>query len=140
MIQRIQTVWLLLASIAAFLTLKLSFFSGNKVDAITSAKQFLPLTAKTNDILLVLTVSVAVAALVIIFLYKDRKRQMMVTSAILVLSVINIILYFTETKKFVEGSFNLTALIAFFIPVFLAFALGAIWKDEKLVKSTDRLR
>ena len=38
MIQRVQTIWLLLASACAFLSLKLSFYSGNKL--INNVKEF----------------------------------------------------------------------------------------------------
>ncbi len=144
MIQRIQSIWLLLAAVFAFLTMKFSFYSGNIIDAATNAKVFQQLNAvaKDNLILTVLTVSVAVASLVAIFLYKDRKRQLMVVAAIAVVAVINIVIYFLQSKKFVpnEGSLDLTSLLTFFIPVFLLLAIRNIWKDEKLVKSTDRLR
>ncbi len=139
MIQRIQTLWLLAASICGFATLKLSFYSGNKLD-VTNVKQFEPLNATTNNLLMVLTACVAAAALVLIFFYKDRKRQLLVTLAATVLSIINIILYFTEIKKFVEGNFDITAIFAFLVPVFLLFAARGIYKDEKLIKSVDRLR
>jgi hypothetical protein len=141
MIQRIQSIWLLLASVLAFLSLKFSFYSGNKIDAVTNSKVFLPLTAATpNILLLILSVAVAVASLVVIFLYKDRKRQLLVSFGILAVSICNIILYFSEIKKFIEGQFDLTSIITFTIPIFLLLAVYSIWKDEKLVKSTDRLR
>ena len=140
MIQRIQSIWLLLTSIFAFATLKLSFYSGNKLDALTNAKVFLPLNATTNTLLFILTVAVAVAALVVIFLYKDRKRQMLVSVGILAVSTLNIVFYFSEIKKFIEGQMDLTSIISFVIPVFLLLAIRSIFKDEKLVKSTDRLR
>jgi magnesium-transporting ATPase (P-type) len=139
MIQRIQTLWLLAASICGFATLKLSFYSGNKLDA-TNVKQFVPLNATTNNLLMVLTACVAAAALVLIFFYNDRKRQLLVTLVATVLSIINIILYFTEIKKFVEGNYDITAVFAFLVPVFLLFAARGIYKDDKLVKSVDRLR
>lgn len=56
------------------------------------------------------------------------------------LSIINIILYFNELKKFTSGNMSLTAVLALAIPVFLLLAINGIWKDEKLVKSLDRLR
>ena len=140
MIQRIQSIWLLLAAIFAFATLKLSFYSGNKLDALTNAKVFLPLNATTNTMLFILTVAVAVAALVVIFLYKDRKRQILVSIGVLAVSILNIIFYFSEIKKFIEGQIVLTSIITFTIPIFLLLAIRSIWKDEKLVKSTDRLR
>lgn len=140
MIQRIQSIWLLLTAVFAFLTLKFSFYSGNKIDAVTNAKTFLPLNATTNILLLILTVAVAVASLVVIFLYKDRKRQMLVSIGILAVSIINIVVYFSQIKKFIEGQFDLTAIITFVIPIFILLAIRSIWKDEKLVKSSDRLR
>ena len=63
MIQRVQTIWLLLASACAFLTLRLSFFSCNKL--VNNVKQFESLTAATangNLILLIFTVAVAIAS------------------------------------------------------------------------------
>lgn len=140
MIQRIQSIWLLLTAVFAFLTIKFSFYSGNKIDAVTNAKTFLPLNATTNILLLILTVAVAVASLVVIFLYKDRKRQMLVSIGILAVSIINIVVYFSQIKKFIEGQFDLTAIITFVIPIFILLAIRSIWKDEKLVKSSDRLR
>jgi hypothetical protein len=56
------------------------------------------------------------------------------------LSIINIIIYFSELKKFISGNMSLTAVLAFAIPIFLLLAANGIWKDEKLVKSLERLR
>ncbi len=139
MIQRIQTLWLLAASICGFATLKLSFYSGNKLDA-TNVKQFMPLNATTNTLLLVLTSCVAAMALVLIFLYKDRKRQLLVTLAAAIVSIVNIVLYFTEIKKFIEGNYAITAVFAFLVPIFFLLAARGIYKDQKLIKSVDRLR
>jgi hypothetical protein len=35
---------------------------------------------------------------------------------------------------------SLTSVFALAIPVFLVLAINGMWKDEKLVKSLDRLR
>jgi len=139
MIQRIQTLWLTLAAFASLLTLKFSFYSGNKIDA-TSGKKWIELTAVTNFIILVLTVGVAVTAIIVIFLYKDRRMQFRLTLLSLVISVLNLVLYYNETKKFIEGNFDFTALISLVIPVLLYFAASGIYKDNKLIKSADRLR
>lgn len=140
MIQRIQTLWLLAASVCSFLTLKFSFFSGNKL--VNNVQQFVPLNALSNIALTVLTVAVAIAALILIFLYKDRKRQQWLTLATAVVSVVNIALYFSEVKKYLpgQGNYDLTAILAFVIPVFLLLAVRGIYKDEKLVRSVNRLR
>ena len=90
--------------------------------------------------MLILTVAVAIAALVLIFLYKDRKMQMKIALIVLGLSLVNIFLFVSATEKFVEGTYDLTSPVAVAVPVFLLLAVRGIYKDEKLVKSVDRLR
>ena len=141
MIQRIQSVWLLLAGIAAFLTLKFSFYSGHLIkDAQPRPVAFLPATG--NILLTITTVATGLLALVVIFLYKDRRLQMRLSFVALLLSCIDLVLYFVETKKFVpgEGNYDLTAIIAIVIPVLIILAIRGMVRDQKLVKSLDRLR
>lgn len=140
MIQRSQTIWLLVAAVLAFISLKLSFFSGNIM--VENVKQFQNFTAMSSLPLMVLTVAVAIASLIAIFLFKDRKLQFKIVLAVLFLSLLNLLLYFLKTKEFVpaEWSLDLTSLISFFIPLFLLLAVRGIYKDDKLVKSVDRLR
>jgi hypothetical protein len=140
MIQRIQTLWLLIASALAFTSLKTSFFSGNIL--VDNVKQFQHFTAMGNTLLMILTVVVALAALVAVFLYKDRKLQMRVVSAAMILSILNLVYYYFQTNKFIptDWSFDLTALIALAIPFFLFLATRGIYRDNKIMKSLDRLR
>lgn len=140
MIQRLQTLWMLAASALSFASLKISFFSGNIL--VANIKQFQRFTAMSSIPLMILTVAVAIATLVVIFMYKDRKQQLKVGFAILVVAIINIVLYYFETKNFMptEWSFDITSVVTVAIPVFLIMALKGIYKDEKLVKSVDRLR
>ncbi len=135
MIQRIQTIWLLLAASAALVTLKLSFYSGNKDNNL-----FEELNGTSNFLILIVTVAVAVTALATIFLFKNRKLQMRLSWLGLLLQLIVLALYFQQTKQFVQGSFTLTSAISFVIPVFFILAWLGIRKDEKLIKSMDRLR
>jgi lipopolysaccharide export LptBFGC system permease protein LptF len=142
MIQRIQSIWLALASLAALLTLKFSFFSGNKLEAASQAKNFVRQTAAQNFLTLILTVGVAVTAAIVIFLYKNRKLQLRLTLLALVISLLNLFLYYNDTKKFIPGeySYDLTAIISLIIPLLLGLAIRGIYHDEKLIKSTERLR
>lgn len=141
MIQRIQSVWLLLAAIASLLTLKLSFYTGNFIKdgqpkAITS------LVGTSNILLTISIVAAGLLGLVAIFLYKDRKLQMRLTLVALFLSGLNLVLFWTQVKKFVpnEGNYDLTAIIAIITPVLFILAIRGIYRDNKLVKSLDRLR
>lgn len=140
MIQRLQTLWLFVASALAFTTLKVPFFSGNIM--VENLNQFQRFTAMGNIFLMILTVAVGIAALITIFLYNDRKLQLKISILILTISLLNLFLFYLETKKFIptDWSFNLTAAAAIAIPVFLLMAIRGIYKDEKLIKSVDRLR
>ncbi|NCI47288.1 DUF4293 family protein [Sediminibacterium soli] len=140
MIQRIQSLWLLTASALAFISLQVSFFSGNIL--VNTVKEFKPFTGRNSVLLTVLVVAVALASLIAVFLYKNRRLQMRVTSAALVVSIINLGLYYKHTQDYVptDWSFDLTALISLAIPFVLFFATRGIYKDSKLIKSLDRLR
>lgn len=139
MIQRIQTIWLLVASACAFLSLKLKFYTGMKATDNT-ASQWVILNGQTNLLITILTVAIGLASLLLVFLYKERKRQINFTLLTLLVSVINIVIYIAEAGKFTNGSYSLTAALTFLIPVFLLLAVRGIYRDEKLVKSVDRLR
>jgi hypothetical protein len=139
MIQRIQTVWLFLAALFAALTYKFPFYSGNIINK-EKVQLFEKLLASSNFLVLIFTAGLIVGTIIIIFMYKNRKQQMWLTAAAAGLAIINIVIYFTELKKFVSGNMSLTAVFALAIPVFLLLAINGIWKDEKLVKSLDRLR
>ncbi|MBA4258412.1 MAG: hypothetical protein C0446_04565 [Chitinophaga sp.] len=140
MLQRIQSIWLLLAASMGALSLQFSFFSGNKLNAETNVKEWIEYTAAQGSLNAILTIAICVATLVCIFMYKDRKRQLLINLIILAVSLLNIFLYFNASKSFTESNTDLTALISLSIPVCLVLAAIGIYKDEQLVKNADRLR
>ena len=135
MIQRIQTVYLIIAALVSGLMpiwFPLWKIDGNAV----YASQTLWIAAAF--------VVAAVLALIAIFLFKNRKNQF-------VLNRLNLILNLFLLGFFVYRSLSLSGeaevsekgigmLIPIFSIVFLALANKAIKKDEDLVKSVDRLR
>ena len=138
MIQRQQTLWLLLAAAASFLSFKFPFYTGNILENNTS--RFEELDGGSNFFLLILTgLSVLIAAIAI-FMFKDRKTQLKLTIGGIIITGVLLILYFTQLKKFSNGNFALTAIIVFAILIGYIMAARGIWKDEKLVKSLDKLR
>ena len=150
MLQRIQSVWMLLAAVCTALTFKFSFFSGN-VKVGTDGHVFRRLTAVPNYIngangstlILIVTVILLAGILFNIFNYKARKKQLWLTVGLILLSLINIFLYWRASSvpdNYMEGSYNLTAVFVVAIPLLLFLAIRGIVRDEKLVKSTDRLR
>ena len=139
MIQRIQTVWLFLAVLFAALTYKFPFYTGNIIGK-DNVQRYEKLVASSNFILLILTASFIVGTIAIIFMYKSRKQQLWLTVVAACLSILNLVIYFYEAKRFNSGNMSLTAILAFAVPIFLILAINGIRKDEKLIRSLDRLR
>ena len=139
MIQRQQSLWLLLAAVASILSFLLPFYSGNKIGD-SNISTFDELTGGSNFFLLILTGASVLISGISIFLYKDRKAQLKLMVAGILISIVLLILYFVEIKKFQKGNFALTSVFVFFILIGYIMAARGIWKDEKLVKSLDKLR
>ena len=138
MIQRQQSLWLLLSSICAFLSYKFPFFSGTK-QGVKNMTEKAILDAGSSFFLLVLTGIALILSLVTIFMFKDRKLQMKLCIVGITLSILILVIYFNEMSK-LSGSISLAAIFVFAIPAGYIMALIRIWKDEKLVKSLDKLR
>jgi peptidoglycan/LPS O-acetylase OafA/YrhL len=136
MIQRIQSIWLLLASAGAFLSLKFSFYDGT----YTSNNAYHQLTGTDNVKLLIVTSLVGALALFTVFLFKNRKLQLRMCIAGILLDILLVVLYFIETKDFSQGTYNIAALLPAAVIILFFLAARCISNDEKLVKGSDRLR
>ena len=139
MLQRIQSVWLFIAVLCAALTYKFPFYTGNIIGK-DNVQRYVKLVASSNYIILILTAGFIAGTIAIIFMYKNRKHQLWLTVVAACLSVINLIIYFSEVKKFSSGNMSLSAIFAIAMPILLVLAINGIRKDEKLIKSLDRLR
>ena len=141
MLQRMQSVWLLLTAICAVLTIKFSFYSGN-IEVPGQPVSFQYLTASFNIWILIVTIAITCIAAIDIFLYKNRKLQSRLAILGILLSILNIFLYLKEIHRFVEqqGSHTITSVFVFLIPILFFLAWRGIYRDQKLVKSLDRLR
>jgi hypothetical protein len=136
MIQRIQTLYLLVAAIISAGLIFVLHLWTDKAEALVYAKD--------DYTYLGLFLGSALLSLISIVKYKARKSQFM-------LGRLNIILNFILLGVFVYQSLNLSGEanvsekgIGIILPVFsivcLVLANKAIKKDEDLVKSVDRLR
>lgn len=139
MIQRSQSVWLLLASICAFLSIEFPFFYINSIVPGVATEEF---TAKDNILLVVLTSILGALLLFLIFLYKNRKLQLQLTLLALLISALNIYLYFQYgyINQTIKPGIALSSAFVFLIPIFCIMAMAGIRKDIKLIKSLDRIR
>lgn len=138
MIQRQQSLWLLLAAVASFLSFRFPFYTGNILENNTTG--FAELEGGSNLFLLIVTGLSILISVIAIFMYKDRKTQLKLAIGGVILSIIMLVLYFVEIKKFEKGNFALTAIFVLAILIGYIMAARGIWKDEKLVKSLDKLR
>lgn len=138
MIQRLQSLWLLVSSLLAFLSFKFPFYTGTKTNE-TGIVEKVIVDAGYSMFLILLTGLLVLAGVVIIFFYKNRKLQLRLCIAGMVLSLLLLFLYFSAGQK-IDSTISLWCVFVFAIPVCYGFAARGIWKDEKLVKSLDRLR
>ncbi len=144
---------MLLAVICAALTFKFAFYFGNMKVGLNGIA---PLEVKAMPVfgagsvsagsgsilILLVTVIILLGTIINIFYYKVRKKQLWMTIGLIFLSLLNILLYWWKSgvPPFESGNYSIGALLSLAIPVFLILAARGIMKDQKLVKSADRLR
>jgi hypothetical protein len=155
MLQRIQSIYLLLASLAIFalflFPLVHNVYVNNKpvTVMVTGIYQDVNGQQAHTEFFVALTGATAVVGLlplVILFLYKNRKQQVALCySAMLV--IIGYSFWVSQTTKNVIQNAELTMhnygigiLLLSISIIFVILAQKAIQRDEKLVKSADRLR
>jgi hypothetical protein len=157
MIQRIQTVYLAIAAIAlavAFFFPVMSFINQGQIWLEVYLKGFQDNSSPAlglNKLLLLplqlLNAIVIVMAGVSIFLYKNRKMQMRVVrlGIVLILVVVALIFFYFGNILGKATStipdFNHTSIYLILVAlVMFVMANRSIQKDDKLVRSADRLR
>jgi ribose/xylose/arabinose/galactoside ABC-type transport system permease subunit len=141
MIQRIQSLWLLLAAICGGLSFQFPFYSGTRM--MGEPPQPTPnveMTATFNIPIIIFMTIAIVGAVHAIFSYYKRKHQFVVTLISMISSIIALVLLFLATSEFEGGGVRIESLLYFVVPVFLFLAARGVRKDDKLVRSMDRLR
>ena len=150
MIQRIQSLWLLLAfllsgamfffPLAELLTAesKELILDFNSIDSVGNGK-----IIHTAYSLAGLLGIVTFLSFINIFLFKKRNLQMRlcIFNSLLSIGIIALIAYFSYfTVKNTDVMPEIAAVFPFIVFIFLLMARRAIKKDEELVRSTDRIR
>ena len=136
MIQRIQSIYLLIVAILAGLGIYFPIWDDQKLNVI---KGF------DNIYILSLFASVIVLALLTIFLFNNRKLQFVLNRLNILINLIllGVFGYYTQTlsgEAIVVSEKEIGLVVPLISIVFLYLANKAIKKDEDLVKSVDRLR
>ena len=131
MIQRIQTIYLLIASIAfALLSFKIPFWSLND--------EFM--YAQNDNKLYLLLITLFVFSLIGIFLFKKRTVQMKLLRLSILIEfvvVVRLFLTYSELNTPLDAKVFFLLMSAF---VALLLAYRGVKKDENLVRSVDRIR
>ncbi len=141
MIQRIQTLWLLIVASTAFATSRLTLFKGDLPNGTT-----LPFNFAGSLILSIVIVALGLLALISLFLFKNRKLQFKLAVLGFIFSIGFLFLEyymvenFKSTNNILTGSYQIGAVLPVVMIVFFFLAARGIYRDEKLIKSMDRLR
>lgn len=152
MIQRIQTVWLLLAAITISCLLifpMVSVSSAGTTHEIYASGLYQKTGSQSIKVadytpLLLTTIAVSLMAIVNIFNYRKRAIQKKIVIVNIVF-IIGLSFWCSRFAKNIPGGVeNANYNVGMFLPVIAIFfcilALRGIRNDEKLLKSADRLR
>lgn len=142
MIQRIQSVWLLLA---ALVMAGIFYFPVYKFSGATS---MLPLTIGNDFLGIILACLSIILSLVTIFRFKNRKSQSGLTWLNILICIglqgwlfLGISRELSKPERAnVPGFYWIGTFLPLLTLILLFLAKAGIRKDEKLVKSLDRLR
>ncbi|MDF1698138.1 MAG: DUF4293 domain-containing protein [Saprospiraceae bacterium] len=145
MLQRIQSIFLLVSGAAFFLLFTVSFATSNKVESGIFADQAYSIT--DNPILIGLAGLGGALALFNIFNYRNRDLQLRLGYLIIVLCIllplVAGLLLFTQYSK-MASDLIIDDGLGIYLPILALIttilAIRFIKKDDKLVRSSDRLR
>lgn len=137
MIQRVQSIYLLLAALAAILFLFIPF------GTITYNNETMILKGEMNLLIIISCIFLALISIAAIFLFRNRTLQMRVVLVNGILSVLFIgFITYGVTLHAINDAFRPQPGIIFplFVMLFNFLAHRSIKHDEILVRSMDRLR
>ncbi len=147
MIQRIQSIFLFLAAACAFALFAVPF--GTTTEAVAASELYQDSVYNIHDsvALLALFCVAGGLAFISIFLFKNRKTQLLLARLAIIANVIGfimVIIFYMNNAADLQAGQDQENILGFSLPIaFLVFAILAmrfIGKDEKLVGSMDRLR
>ena len=164
MIQRIQTLFLIIAFIATILlfffpianiteytqvqseALETDYYEFNATGFNDPSPVSIPqLSSYTYFPLIIIIVMILVLIVYTIFRYKNRLHQLKLVKMSIFLNIILVAgIFLNYPKLFIDSQIDIEPDLGVYFPlislIFLVLAFRYILKDEKLVKSADRLR
>jgi hypothetical protein len=128
-------------AITAFATYTLTLYTGKLADGSLRT-----LMLADRLLLAIFIVLIGSLAIICIFLFKKRKLQFRLSVLGVIFSLAFLFVEylmvedFKKTNNILSGSYQPGALLPVIMIIFFILAARGIYKDEKLVKSVDRLR
>lgn len=146
MIQRIQSIWLLLAALTATGVFYTDVYRAQIVKETGMLTEHLRVAAHFPSLLV--AVLMVLLPLVAIFMFKNRKKQrsmvwgaLLVTVGFIALNLMRISNFNNSTTiQVADGTYYIGSVLPVVVLFFLILAIRGINRDEKLVRSLDRLR
>jgi hypothetical protein len=155
MLQRVQTIWLFFATAAIFSLFLFPYLQVLNADGSARALKVTGVYEQINGqvvqtqpflALTVATVILGLLPFVIIFFYRNRKRQINICYLTIV-AILGYSFWLVQTAKNVlgnitlqMGNYGIGVILPSLAILFIILALRGIRNDEKLVRSADRLR
>lgn len=141
MIQRIQTLWLLISTACAALFIFMPIYKGIYLNGTQQT-----VSIRENLFLLSGTAILTTISFLTVFLFKNRKAQkrLIILNILLIVGVFIAQYYLIEMFKkdmgIAQGDWQMIAILPLFMLLFHVFAYRGIVADEKLLSSADRMR
>ncbi|MET2985831.1 DUF4293 domain-containing protein [Aureibaculum conchae] len=144
MIQRIQTLYLLLAAVCSIGLIHVFDLWINKAGSSYYALDLIANNEFTLKIIPILFIASGIMSIVSVFMFKKRKNQFVINRLNILVNFIllGVLIYhlLTLSGESQVSEKGIGAFLPIVVVVLLAIANRAIKKDEDLVKSVDRLR
>lgn len=155
MLQRVQTIWLFFATAAIFSLFLFPYLQVINPDGsvkalkVTGIYESMGGQVVQTEAFLGLTIATGILGLIPfinIFLFKNRKRQI-IMCYLTIAGLLGFSFWLVQTAKLALGNitlhsenYGLGVILPSLSVLFVILALRGIRKDEKLIKSADRLR
>lgn len=155
MLQRVQTIWLFFATAAIFSLFLFPYLQTFNTDGSVKALKVTGIQENVGGqivqteaftALTIATVIIGLIPFVTIFLFRNRKKQMTLCYVSIV-SILGFSFWLVQTAKTALGgitlqseNYGLGVILPSLAVFFTVLALRGIRRDDKLIKSADRLR
>jgi len=150
MIQRIQSLYLLLASLIQVLFATGTYFTYKLMNVtyfITGSGNFNSSGEKIGGDMktLILGIGISILSIITILLFKNRKQQIKISricGLLTIAEILFIIISYLNTIEISASEFSF-GYVVFILPIstlLFFLAAAAIKKDDELVRSVDRIR